>query len=62
MTMGEMDSDMMPEQFWYAFNNWISWAPMKEEGATWTVKGTEPGNHTIVHVHVNPGFMASNRS
>jgi hypothetical protein len=23
MTMGEMDSDMMPEQFWFAFQNWV---------------------------------------
>jgi hypothetical protein len=62
MTMGEMDSDMMPEQFWWAFNQWVSWNPMKNEKGNWKIKGVEPGNRTIVHVHVNPGMMAKNRS
>lgn len=61
--MGEVDSDMMPEQFWWAFNRWASWNPMKaEKSGNWKIKGVESGNRTIVHVHVNPGMMAKNRS
>ena len=36
---------------------------MKEESnSNWTIQHTEPGNRPIVHVFVNPGMMASNRS